>query len=452
MFALPGLLALIFIDYLRPQEFFPALRGVPLLHVAAALAGLGLVLDLRLGLSRLRAAPHLLLALLFLAWCAVTLAVRAPAQLLQRLPVLVIPIAIYVLVAHGIQSFRMLQVTAGLVLAICVALSVFGIHQALAPRGCYRVVAQDRGARWLYDGRPCEQRLDCQADGAEPGANYVCENVGFMGRGSIQGRVRWVGTMEDPNELSLTLGIALPFAFAFFDRRRSLPRLVLLVGTAFVVGLCAIYTRSRGGQIVFATVLAAYFIKRVGWWRGLAAGAVLSLPLLLLGGRSGGEASTMERIECWWTGLHLLVGSPAFGVGSGQFTEYHYLTAHNAYILSGAELGLPGMLLWTSVVYVATKIPIEALRQEVAPVARTWALALLASMAGLLNGIMHLSYVYKDVLWIYVGLTGVLYQAIKRHDPGFRVDFGLRDLGLVALIDSALLFALIGYTGLKLGW
>lgn len=160
----------------------------------------------------------------------------------------------------------------------------------------------------------------------------------------------------------------------------------------------------------------------------------------------------MERLECWWTGLHLLVGSPAYGVGSGQFTEYHYLTAHNAYILSAAELGLPGLLLWTAVLYVAAKIPIQALRHPVAPVARTWALALLASMAGLLNGIMHLSYVYKDVLWIYVGLTGVLYQAIRRHDPTFRVEFGLRDLGLVALVDTALVVALVGYTGLTLGW
>jgi len=56
------------------------------------------------------------------------------------------------------------------------------------------------------------------------------------------------------------------------------------------------------------------------------------------------------------------------------------------------------------------------------------------------------------VLWIYVGLTGALYQAIWRHDPSFRVRFGIRDLGLVAAIDLALLIALMGYTGLKLGW
>ena len=69
MFALPGLLALIFVDYLRPQEYFPALRGLPLLHVSAALAALGLGLDLRVGVTRVRRSPHLALTLLLAAWC-----------------------------------------------------------------------------------------------------------------------------------------------------------------------------------------------------------------------------------------------------------------------------------------------------------------------------------------------------------------------------------------------
>src|SRR5262249_58455654 len=130
----------------------------------------------------------------------------------------------------------------------------------------------------------------------------------------------------------------------------------------------------------------------------------------------------------------------------------HSLTAHNAYILSAAELGLPGMLLWTSIMYLSLKIPLQAIRARLAPVGSSWALALVASMIGLLVGILFLSYTYKDVLWIFVGLTGALYQAIRRHDPSFTVTFGARDLGLVALFDVALLITLTGHTGLKLGW
>jgi O-antigen ligase len=148
----------------------------------------------------------------------------------------------------------------------------------------------------------------------------------------------------------------------------------------------------------------------------------------------------------------MVVASPGFGVGFAQFTEHHYLTAHNSLVLAAAELGLLGMLLFTSIVYLALKIPLQALRAEVAPVARSWALALLASMAGLVVGSFFLSYAYKDIFWLYVGLTGVLYHAVRRHDPGFQVRFGVRDLGVVALIDVGLLFFLMGYTALKLGW
>src|SRR5262249_44266817 len=455
MFAVPGLLALIFVDYLRPQEYFPFLAALPLLHIATGLAVLGFLLDLRLGLSRPHPAPHLALALLFFVWCIITLAVRAPDQLAARTSSLVIPIGVYLLVAHAIQSFRVLEVVCGLLLAICVALAALGVHQGLADYGCHREAMSDGHVVLVYDGRPCSDadRNICENEGAEPGAEYWCEKVGLLGTQSDHGRVPYRGTLQDPHELALALGIAIPFAFAFFDRRRSLPRLLLVGLTVGLVGLCAYFTQSRGGQIVFLAVLAVYFVRRYGVRRGLVIGVVLALPLLLLGGRTGAESSTMERTECWWVGLHLVVASPGFGVGFAQFTEHHYLTAHNSFILTAAELGLPGMLLWTSIVYVALKIPVHALRTPgLAPIARSWATAFVASIVSLAVGVLFLSYAYKDVLWIYIGLTGALYQAIRRHDPSFSVGFGLRDLGIVALFDLALLLVFMGYTGLKLGW
>jgi hypothetical protein len=453
MFALPGLLALILVDYVRPQEYLPFLQGLPLLHVATGLAVLGFVIDLRLGLSRREPAPHLVLAVLLFAWCLVTVMVRAPDQLRMRAGSLLVPLAIYAAVAHGVQSFRSLQVLCAFLLAICLGLAAIGVHQGLSSYGCHRVAARAGQIVYLYDGRPCEDgnRTACDNDEAEPGADYVCEKVGLLGTQSDHGRVRYRGTLQDPNELSLALGIAVPFSFAFLDRRRSLPRALVVALTVGAVGLCAYFTQSRGGQLVFLTVLAIYFVRRLGVKRGLAVGVALALPLLLFGGREGGD-STLERLECWWVGLHLVLASPGFGVGFAQFNEHHYLTAHNSFILSAAELGLPGMLLWTSIVYTAMKIPIQALRAHLPPVSRAWAIALLASTAGLAVGSFFLSYSYKDVLWIYVGLTGVLYHAIRRHEPGFEVRFGLRDLGVVAAVDVALLFALVGYTGAQLGW
>jgi O-antigen ligase len=231
-------------------------------------------------------------------------------------------------------------------------------------------------------------------------------------------------------------------------------RAVVALVTVALVGVATFYTKSRGGQLVFVAVLAVYFVRLVGVRRGLAVALLLALPILLLGGRGGedAEASTMERTQCWWVGLHLLQQRPLFGVGFGEFLEHHVQTAHNSYVLTAAELGLPGMLLWTSILYVSVKIAVAALGTRGAPVGRSWAVAVLSSIAGILVGSAFLSYAYKTLLWMYVGVSGVLYQAHARHDPSFDVRFGLRDLVAVAAIDVALLLAHVAYTASKLGW
>jgi hypothetical protein len=455
MFALPGLLLLVAVDWLRPQEHYTFLRALPLLHGATALAALGFVLDLRLGLSRFRAAPHLVPVLAFFGWCLLTVLARAPEDLGARASLLLIPLALYLLIAHALQSFRALEIMATAVLAFALTLSAIGVDQGFSSPECHAKAWGTSDVALNRDGRPCETRRDCEAgEGAEPGADYACERPGLLGTSTIGGRVRYRGTLGDPNELALVAVVALPLAFALYDRRRSLAR-AALVGVAIgLMGLCAVLTKSRTGQIVFVTVLGMYFARRIGWKRGLVAALVLALPLVIFGGRSGAESasSTKERTECWWVGMHLFTQYPLLGVGSGQFTEHHYLTAHNTFVLAAAELGLPGLVLWSVVMWISLKILIQALRARVEPVARTWALGLLALITGLVVGMMFLSFAYKDTLWLYVGLTGVLYQAIRRHDPSFEVRFGRTDLLYVVLADAAGVLLLVGYTGSKLGW
>jgi len=139
----------------------------------------------------------------------------------------------------------------------------------------------------------------------------------------------------------------------------------------------------------------------------------------------------------------------------GQFGEYHYLTAHNSYLLALAELGPLGLLLFSTIVYLSAKIPFVILRRSRATidtassalvVARPWAIALLAAFAGLGVGIFFLSFAYHYVLWIYIGLAGALYSAQKTHDPEFRVRFGLRDLALVVAADVGIIVTVYLYT------
>src|SRR5690349_103791 len=109
MFAIPGIIALVVFIYARPQEFFERLRVVPLLYIFCGLAVFGIVLDLRAGNSRLRAVPQLRWALLFFVWSTLTVLIRAPASAVEHVMSLSICVALFLLVAHGVQSFRALH-------------------------------------------------------------------------------------------------------------------------------------------------------------------------------------------------------------------------------------------------------------------------------------------------------------------------------------------------------
>ncbi|HEX3596232.1 MAG TPA: O-antigen ligase family protein [Polyangiaceae bacterium] len=461
MFAIPGIIALVVFIYARPQEFVERLRVVPFLYVFFVLALSGGLLDLRVRNLRLASTPQLPWIVAFFLWSSFTVLVHAPSSAASPIMGLLICIALYLLIAHGVQGFRALHVVAGSVLAMVLLVCGVGAHQGFAPSGCV-VIDQnaDRDtASGKPDGRPCDTIRSCYVGDTEPGAEYACEHIGLFGTTSIGGgRVRYRGVLQDPNELALAGGVGLPLAFAFGQvrRKRFGQRLVTWAAFALVL-LCAVLTGSRGGQLVFATVLAAYFARRFGA-RGLIIGGALALPLLLLGGRSGAEAtsSTNERLDLLVDALSMWRSHPILGVGLGQFTEWSYMTAHNSYLLALAELGFPGMVLFSIILYLSAKTPLVALRTitpeggSVAaagePLVRPWAMAMLAAFAGLTVGIFFLSFTYHYVLWIYIGLSGAFYSAIHAHYPGFRVKFGARDLALVVALDLAVIVFVFLYT------
>lgn len=464
MLALPGIVALIVLIYARPQEFLQPLRAIPLLYLCFGLAVFGGILDLRLKNTRLYVSPQLGWVVLFFAWSALTILVRAPGQAVDKLLNLTICVALFLLIAHGVQGFRGLHTVAAVVLAMVLFVCGVGAHQGFAKTGCVLIDESIPGdqATGNYDGRPCETQRSCYGTGAEPGAEYRCERIGLFGTTSVgRGRVRYRGVLQDPNELALAGGAGLPMAFAFGQAHVGRQRYRALAIFAFaLILLCAVLTGSRGGQLVFLAVLAAYFVNRVGLV-GLLVGGVLALPLMLLGGRGGTDASTstIERIDCWAEALSMWRESPLLGVGLGRFTEYHYMTAHNSYLLALAELGLPGMLIFAMLLYTSAKVPLMVLQRsssnlpELLPgtaLMRAWSMALLAAFVGLAVGMFFLSFTFHYVLWIYLGLSGALYSAVRRHDPSFRVHLRWPDMAIVAAGCAAIIGFVYLYTRWKL--
>lgn len=455
MFSLPGAFALLLLTYIRPQEVWPLLGKVPLFDVSFALALLGLALDIRLRLVRPQASPQLYWALGFLGWCLVTGVLFRGDELPTVALQLAMIFAFYLVVAAGTQSFRGLSLLAGSTLALTLFLTGIGLHQRAAPLGCLEVdVSSGNELLGTPDGRSCRERVDCYRGDHEPGAEYACERFGLLGTSTVLGRVRYRGKLQDPNELALVISIAVPLLITLFRRRDGRPRWMIWSLLIPAMLLCVIFTQSRGGQLVFLAVLGVYFVHRFRL-AGAMAGALMSIPLLLYvaAGRSDAAASSTERLECWYEGMSMFRSSPVLGVGYGMFERYHYMTAHNAYVLVAAELGAVGTALWVGLLYVTVKILVVALRrydpQGDGGVAYRWALALAASMAGLLVGIFFLSFAYHYILWIYVGLCGAFESAVRTHDPQWRLRFGWRDLTLVGAGSFALIIGLYVLTRLN---
>ena len=129
---------------------------------------------------------------------------------------------------------------------------------------------------------------------------------------------------------------------------------------------------------------------------------------------------------------------PAQG-GARMFTDHHWLTAHNSYVLTLAELGIVGMFLFVTLIYLSLKTLYVGLR-ELAKIpgtaaAQVWGMALMAGMCGITFQINTLSFAYHSVLWLFLGLTGAWYSAVRTHRPELEVKIKLGDfIALLAIV------------------
>ncbi len=437
MFAIPGIAALIVFIFVRPQEAFPLLQKVPFLHLFTALAVLGYVIDVRLRRLQPFAVPTLPWILGFLIWAIASCAAIVPEQLITKSIELAILFALYGTIAHGIQRFRTFQVVAG---AVCLTmLFIIGVCviQGMSDKQCIGGAEIDGEISGAPDGRLCETTETCRIGAPDPTLDYRCEHIGPLGTFSVQERVRYRGDLQDPNEVALATsagGFALIIAFGIRKRGAGSRMLVALGAMVIVVGV--FMTQSRGGLIAAMLVPGIYLVRKYGV-KVIFPALAIAVPVMMLAARSGENAdlSTEMRYEAWATGLDMFRHSPIFGVGPGQFWRHNYLTAHNSFVLTLAELGITGMFLFIAIIYLSVKCLIVGLRalRDVpgSEVAQTWAMALLAAMAGILFQINTLSFAYHPVLWTFFGLCGGWCSAVRHHVPEFDVKLSGRDVGLI---------------------
>ncbi len=302
------LLAYIAVLYIRPHEYMPALEGVPILPVLLILAfGFWLARQNK----NFEASQHrILLTLTMLMSFSVALAGWMGGAVLvwaEFGPTLLL----FYMVATAVDSLAKLRV---IFLLLTVASCVMALH------GIGQVSNE-----WV---------------------------TGWTGAVMIDGRITYLGFLNDPNDLGMSMLMTLPMCLYLANRGGFLVRWAFRAAAGLIM-YGVFLTNSRGAMLGTGSMLLMYGILRFGLWRAVIVVPLMAGPLIALAPSRIGEISAEEdsaagRVEAWYEGFQMLRSHPLFGVGKGLFTEHHFLTAHNSYMLAVAELGLVGYFVWLS--------------------------------------------------------------------------------------------------------
>lgn len=250
-------------------------------------------------------------------------------------------------------------------------------------------------------------------------------------------RVRIFSVFGNPNILAEYLIMIIPISVALFWNTKKISKKIIFLCTTLIMILAMVFTLSRGSWIGFA-FSALIFILLIDKRLLLSIipislGAVFFLPqtimnrILSIGNLA--DSSNAHRINIWNMTLNIIGDYPMAGVGFGHlpFREvfgtyirtlntYH---AHNTYLETAAELGIPGLLVFLFFIFILFKYGINKLVKSKDKYIRTLGAGALSGLAGVLaNGATeNVLYLPKIIItfWMIVGFILTLVR-IKERD------------------------------------
>ncbi|PYQ06646.1 MAG: hypothetical protein DMF82_05690 [Acidobacteria bacterium] len=246
----------------------------------------------------------------------------------------------------------------------------------------------------------------------------------------------------DANDLATFLVTAMPFGLYFLHAaRRARARALAAVGLA-VLTVAFVRTGSRGGFIALLAVVLfvvfRYSAIRLRW----RAWAAVIVALVVIGTATGqyweqmgtilsdadyNRTDQSGRMQIWSRGVSYMLSHPLLGVGPDNFRTaegtlsdfadrqqfgvgVRWTAAHNAFVQVGAELGLPGLVLFIGILASAFVGLRRARPSDPAgidsPNRQTQlAQALTGSLIGFTVGAFFLSLAYSEMLYALLAFS-----------------------------------------------
>ncbi|MGL4575089.1 MAG: O-antigen ligase family protein [Burkholderiaceae bacterium] len=390
--------------FLRPFDlFFPALipyRPMLILWLIAFLLAIGrLVLTQK---AAGRPAHFVLMVLLLLAVALSSLARDGLSIMLTSIIDFLPAISLMFLAIVNLTSLTRVKVTCATIVLCMLTLSAAGIAAYHTGFMVEELVLRQNVENPERDLTAPVMEHDTEF--APPAADKS---------GTSMWRVRSVGFLNDPNDFSQALIMCLPLVMLAYAGRGWIMR-TLLVAVPIAAMLYTIMLTQSRGAIIGLAALGGLLMQRVvgtvitAWVAGL--GVVGLMGLSFGGGRafSTEEDSAAQRIDAWWEGINLLKAYPVFGAGFGNFTNHHYLTAHNAYVLCFSELGLFGFFAWLGLIVLGYRGLAQA--TKLYPVSQadpySWTAEMLRfSFVGYFVCAWFLSRTYSPFTFLLLGVT-----------------------------------------------
>ncbi len=269
-------------------------------------------------------------------------------------------------------------------------------------------------------------------------------------------QAKGIGIFSDPNDLALAIVIWIPFLLPFIHRGFLSPTMWTGIIVLIPVITGVVFTRSRGGLLGLAAVFWYYFYKRVGLTASVLVLVVvftllLSIPRMDMDAVDAKEGSARSRLDHWSAGLDMLKQSPIVGMGKGSFTEHHYRTAHNSFVLALAETGLVGAILWI-MLFFSTARDLWLLRKDPRGPPELYFLVngLIGSLIGWHVCAFFLSHTYKFQGYLLMALAVAALRAMDNQGIYIDNPFEFRHIAWSTVLT--MIFIVFFYFGVRLLW
>jgi O-antigen ligase len=291
-------------------------------------------------------------------------------------------------------------------------------------------------------------------------------SVGYIEQG--ERRITYLGFFNDPNDLGMFLVMCIPFTIYFYNKGNFPLKLIMLMVLS-ALGYGIYLTGSRGSMLGAGGLLGVYILVVNAGPKLFIASVVLSpiAATVVASLQSNIDSSANGRLEAWYAGIQMLMSNPIFGIGKGQFYDYHGLVAHNSYIHVAGELGVPGYSLWggaliftvlTGYLFIkATKNDEVATKEQLETDSaardfnneRLLNKTLFFSMIGFMITGFFISRMFTLLLFIFMGMAIASHIRMVKLKPEYKEHFNgslaLRSMGYCWVVIFAV------YISLKLG-